>query len=165
MGYNLTIGEAKIYYDPEYLVVGLTAENVTHPDAPDHDSFVGKSNKRMPSYVGWRDFCRDAGIEPLFYGEGWGPEMRRRKPCQEGFHRETPLLNEHPGTEPICKGDFDYIREARIRREKTNGGKQPGFESDDLDDTLARLLWLEFWMGWALENCKIPVFHNSRVFI
>ena len=27
--------------------------------------------------------------------------------------------------------------------------------------TLARLIWLEFWMRWALKNCETPAIENS----
>ena len=50
MGYTITIGEAKLYYDQEYNYVCIEAEDVTHPDAPDHDNTCGKRNSRSPSY-------------------------------------------------------------------------------------------------------------------
>jgi hypothetical protein len=87
-------------------------------------------------------------------------------PCSEAFHRETPLIADHPGAVPLLPGDLEYVRAARIRREQTNGGRPPGFWEDDgtdngNDHTLARLLWLEFWIDWALDNCEVPIIQNT----
>lgn len=166
MGYNLTIGEANLDYDASDLRIRIRAKFATHPDAPTHDDYVGNGNSRSPGYGAWSEFCKEAGITELFYGTGWSREERRYKECSESFHRETPLLANHPGAQPICQGDLDYVRQARIRREQTNGGKEPGFWDDDnrdngKDPQLARLLWLEFWFDWALKNCQMPIMENS----
>jgi hypothetical protein len=171
VGYTITIGEAKIAYDPEWLSISIEAESEEHDDAPNHDGFTGKSNSRSPSYTVWPDFCRDAGIYELFYGGGWDKANGYYKSCPDGYHRETPLLAHHPSAQPICKGDLDVIRAARVKREQTNGGRPPGFWEYDkekrdfidngTDSTLARLLWLEFWMDWAIKNCRIPIIENT----
>lgn len=166
MGYNLTIGNARLHYYPEYQHLCIEAEPAQHPDAPDHDPYTGKGNSRSPSYTAWHDFCLEAGIEPLFYGGGWDRDLRAYRKCPENFHRERPLLVEHPGVQPLCRRDLEYVKAARLRREATNGGREPGFWDDDgkdngKDPTLARLLWLEFWLKWALDNCAIPVLENT----
>ena len=166
MGYNLIIGNAVLKYDADDPRVWIEAERAEHPEAPDHDDFVRKTNSRSPSYTAWHGFCREAGIYELFYGQGWDRDSRSYRQCSEEFHRETPLLKEHPGAQPILPQDLEYVRAARIKRERTNGGKGPGFWADDgvdngTDPTLARLLWLEFWMGWALTNCPMPIIENS----
>ena len=168
MGYNLTIGNAILRYSADDLYLRIGAEVVEHPD----DRYTGKSNSRSPSYTAWNDFCREAGIHEMFYGKGWDRDDLRYRNCSDDFHRETPLLVEHPGTQPLCRGDLEFVRAARIRREQSNDGRPPGFwecsnetgwvEVDNgTDPTLARLLWLEFWIGWALDNCDIPVLANS----
>lgn len=169
MGYTITIGNAALKFDQDDLYLRIDVEGAEHPDAPAHCRFTGNGNSRSPSYTTWHEFCQDAGIYPLFYGQGWDRDARRYRECPEGFHRETPLLVEHPGCQPICHADLGYITAARIRREQTNGGKPAGFfesiggcEIDNgTDHTLARLLWLEFWVRWALENCTIPAVGNT----
>ena len=172
MGYTLTIGNAALRYDADDLYLCIEAEGATHPDAPDHDKFTGKGNSLSPSYTVWSDFCRDAGIYELFYGQGWSREERRYLECSEDFHRETPLLAHHPGYAPICRADLDFVKAARERREQSNGERPPGFfdygaETDwkevdnGTDPVLARLVWLEFWLEWALGNCAIPIIENS----
>lgn len=164
MGYIITIGEAYINDDRDGHV-RILAHVETNPNAPSHCPYTGIGNQRSPSYGQWSEFCRDAGIETLFYGKGWSQIERGYLPCPDDFHRETPLFADHPGASRILPEDLEYIRQARIKREHSNGGRKPGFIStpdDDqtVDSTLARLLWLEFWMNWALLNCKIPIIEN-----
>jgi hypothetical protein len=163
MGYNLTIGEAVIEVNDEY--VRIAAEFAESDDAPTHCHFTKNGNSRSPSYTAWSEFCKAAEIYELFYGEGWSREERRYIPKQD-FYRETVLLGEHPGAAVIIPADLTYIRDARIKRELINGGREPGFWDDDgvdngKDHVLARLLWLEFWFDWALKNCENPVIQNT----
>jgi hypothetical protein len=170
MGYNIIIGNACLQYHKgdEYIRIDVTP--ATHPDAPTHCPFTKNSNSRSSSYTAWSKFCDDAGITELFYGQGWNRDIRRYMDCTEDFHRETPLLAEHPGAFALLPGDLEYIAAARAKRERSNGGKPAGFwdmdkewnEIDNGEDpTLARLLWLEFWIGWALDNCEMPTISNT----
>lgn len=171
MGYTLTIGEATLHFVPEDQYLRIEAQRATQPGAPNHDRFTGNGNSRSPSYTGWKEFCEEAGISELFYGGGWDREARGYRECSENYHRSTPLLAEHPGSQPLCDGDLKEVRAARMHREKNNGGREPGFWDydkethqdipNDKDSTLARLLWLEFWIAWALENCRIPILQNT----
>lgn len=167
MGYNISIGNATLNYQKGDEHMSIRVESASHPDAPDHCPYTGKGNMRSPSYTGWSEFCKEGGINELFYGQGWSREERRYTECSDDFHRETPLLAKHPGAFPLLPADLDYVREARINRERTNGGKPPGFWDGDgsvdngNDHVLARLLWLEFWIQWALDNCEYPAMANS----
>ena len=170
MGYTLTIGELAVSISDEY--VNLDAEGASLPDAPAFGEPTDHQNQRWPSYTAWADFCRDAGIQPLFYGTGWlGPE-RRYGECPEGFHRERPLLSEHPGAAPITEADAVYVENALAAYRKEHPTAVAGFgvglmgealpEADpNCDATLARLEWLAFWMRWAIANCERPVVANS----
>ena len=163
MGYNLTIGEASIKVDDEFIYIG--AEPASDSDAPDHCPYTGKGNTRSPSYTAWSDFCKQAGVYELFYGDGWSRTEMRNIPKYD-FYRETILLQDHPGAAVIIPEDLEYVRKARKNYEINNGGKEAGFWDEyDVDNgkdpTLARLLWLEFWIEWALKNCKNPIMANS----
>jgi hypothetical protein len=161
MGFNFTIGNAKIEISKEDSDISLCIDEIEHPDAPDFCEYVRKGNVRSPSYTGWHDFCVEAKIEELFYGiEG------QEGNCSENFHRETCLIADHPGIALLTEKDFEYIKAARVFRESTNGGKEPGFWDDDnkdngKDHVLARLIWLEWWFRWALDNCEYPCISNS----
>lgn len=164
MGYTLTIGNAILAYYPADMYLEVGAELASQEGAPDHCRFTGKGNSRSSDYSTWEGFCKEAGIYELFFGQGWGVSGGYG-PCPDGFHRETPLLAKHPGYQPLCEADYEFVKQARIRREANNGGLRPGFWDDetdnDTDGVLARLLWLEFWIGWALKNCEIPIIANS----
>ncbi len=169
MGYTITIGNGVLGYTKGDEHLRIRAERATHADAPAHCPYTGNGNSRCPSYTAWHDFCKDAGIHELFYGQGWSRDERRYLECGDEFHRETPLLAEHPGAFALLPADLEYVRAARVRREATNEGKPPGFWDYDArgevdngkDHVLARLLWLEFWIDWALTNCTIPTIENS----
>jgi hypothetical protein len=65
------------------------------------------------------------------------------------------------GALPPDGGKVTALTEAHLRQAQTavrcsvNHG-EPGF-IEGHDATLARLLLLEFWIGWALRSCKSPV--------
>jgi hypothetical protein len=164
MGYTLIIGEAEIEQYDEWVLI--SAKSATMDDAPNHCPFTKNGNMRSPSYTTWSEFCKEAGIFPMFYGSGWSREERRYESAEGNFYRETPILQDHPGASGLIAGDLEYVRAARINREKTNGGKPPGFWDDfevdnGKDPVLARLVWLEYWIDWALKNCENPVLANS----
>ena len=166
MGYDISIGNASLEYSKGDEYMRISVELTTHPDAPTHCPYTKDGNMRSPGYCAWHEFCEDAGITEMFYGQGWDGSQRRYVECTDSFHREAPLLSEHPGAFPLLAEDLQYIRAARIKREATNGGKPPGFWDDDgnkdngNDHVLARLLWLEFWIDWALTNCEMPAIAN-----
>ena len=167
MGYTITIGQAVIdYYEDS---VSIDAESATHPNAPDHCPFTGNGNTRSPGYSAWHEFCEAAGLTELFYGGGW--QSPGYAPCSDGFHRETCLLNEHPGAQPINKADAEYVSKKLAEYRDKHPDAKPGFwdfgehtgwrEVDNGNDpVLARLLWLDFWMRWAVENCTQPILAN-----
>jgi hypothetical protein len=166
MGYNITIGELDVFYDQEDSYIGLTAKVVEEENAPDHCKYTGKGNSRSPSYTAWSVFCEEAKISELFYGQGWSSEFRQYLNCGEDFHREVPLLRDHPGAQPITQKDLNYIQYKLKNYQETNPNAVPGFWEEynvdnGKDPVLARLIWLEFWMNWALENCERPVIANS----
>lgn len=170
MGYTLTIGELEVEVQDEY--VRLDAEGVKRDDAPAYGEPTDHTNSRWPSYTGWADFCRDAGIEPLFYGTGWQGPDRRYGECPEDFHRERPLLSEHPGAAPITEKDAAYVEAALAAYKAAHPNAVPGFSEDmsgkplpeagpNLDGNLVRFEWLAYWLRWAVENCERPVVANS----
>lgn len=97
MSYSLKIGEAELEYEKEDLFLRISAKLISSPNAPDHDRYIGQTNERSPSYSGWHEFCREVDLETLFFGSGWSREQRCYLPCPEGYHRENPLIKDHPG--------------------------------------------------------------------
>ena len=163
MGYTLTIGNARVESGCDYgeLWAKWSVDGATHPDAPTfpNDSMTGNSNQRSPSYSGWADFARDAGLERFF------------------FDKEGGILRSHPGCVPLTQAHHTEVL-AALQRCQALSKKPPGFagdhvfnpethqwepsaEQDRYDHTLARLIWTEWWIRWALENCETPAFENT----
>lgn len=153
MGFNLKIGNAYVEANkdefPE-LRASWYVREVSLPDAPvfPHDEMTGSTNCRYPTYSAWREFCMKVGLTDLFYDK------------HEGF------LRSHPGCQGITQRDADEVTEALVVYRATTN-KEPGFHDDEdpasfkRDPQLARLIWLEFWMQWAVKNCETPAFYNS----
>ena len=154
MGLNLKIGNAYVEANkdafPE-LRANWYVREVSLPDAPTfpHDELTGNTNCRYPTYSAWREFCMKVGLTDLFYDKHEG------------------LMRSHPGCQGITQRDADEVTEALAAYRATHD-KEPGFYGDDdnsdddeWDPQLARLIWLEFWMQWAVKNCETPAFYNS----
>lgn len=162
MGYTITIGNAKPVHSKEdgYLDARWVVEGVSRDDAPTfpNDDMTGNSNERSPSYTGWADFCRAAGIYDLFYNDDDG------------------LIRPHPGCVMLSEHHLTTVQ-AALQKWRTHSTKPPGFtgwpkrdpatgqtvtpDEGKYDSTLARLMWLEWWMRWALANCETPAVENS----
>lgn len=163
MGYNLTIGNAVPEFSKDYgeLSARWVVPFVRHPDAPvfPNDGLTANSNGRSPSYSGWSIFCDHVGLTRLFYDERDG------------------LLRPHPGCKLLTAAHHTEVL-AALQRRQTSSDKPPGFAGDSkfnhetrawepspdegkYDHHLARLIWLEWWMRWALANCETPAFENT----
>lgn len=149
MGYNIYIGNAVPQFnksDFPYLSARWTVEPTEHPDAPDFSVDgcpTGNGNGRGPSYSVWTDFTKWAGLYEMFYNE------------DDGF------LRPHPGCCGITVEQVQEV-EAALHHKKNVATRPAGFSEDgSLDHNLARLMWLAFWMRWAVENCETPAIFNS----
>lgn len=146
MGYSIYIGEAVIKDDDDHVWLGV--KQIEHPEAPffPNDSMTGRTNGRHPSYGGWAEFTRETGLYDLF------------------FDKENGLMAEHPGVAKLLPKHHARVKTALEFRQVVSKGA-PGFppmgKTDGSDPMLARLIWLEWWMRWALANCKCPALENS----
>jgi hypothetical protein len=148
MSYSIGIGNAIPEITDNYLYgFGWTVECVQLDDAPHWPGadISGKGNYRYPAYLGMRDFCEQAKITSLFFGD-----------CED----DGALLFHHPGIAHLRREHLEVISAARMRYELDHPGAVLGW-NDDCDPVLARLVWYEFWMRWALENCEHPAVCNS----
>jgi hypothetical protein len=123
---------------------GVHVPQVNLPDAPTFvgDEMTGNGNGRHPGYSQWSDFCEAAGLHGLF------------------FEKHVGLMSSHPGTFALRAEHHAIVRAALTNWQNNHPNATPGF-GDENDGVLARLLWLDFWMGWALGNCARPAVHNS----
>lgn len=172
MGYTLAIGEAVIVWHEDCVSIGV--EHLTLEDAPEFGEPTGKSNCRWPSHFAWSATCRNLEICRVMYNsrDGGADEL-----ALEG-HIRQPLMPSHPGVAPITIEHVRYI-EGRVadykRRHPDHRAEYPPpkpgavlcggmFSERDLiddpryDGSLCRAEWLLFWLRWAVDNCKRPVF-------
>jgi hypothetical protein len=129
-------------------------DKIEDPNAPSFagDETTGKSNGRHAAYIGWDRFCKDTGLNTMF------------------FDPESGLMREHPGV-----FEFNQIHLATVRKtlsafKKRWPGITPGFAQDDwryewskqeiAAGDLARLIWLEWWMAYAIKNFRHPGIAN-----
>lgn len=173
MGYDIYIGEADPYFpsgeEREYdRTPRFKVATRCHPEAPvfPGDGLTENSNHRAPSYGTWTDFARDVGLYDLFFGA--------RPVYGEKITREVSLMREHPGIALLTASDLLEVRQARERWEAkpwpaseriagwdpAHRWTDPGEPDPRYDGGLARLLWLEWWITWALANCKAPAIYN-----
>jgi len=172
MGYNIAIGEAVFRGSKEEAYLSVWADSEVHDAAPSfpNDELTGQSNERSPSYIGWADFCRETGLYGMFFGLNG-----RRNPYMEGdpnCHRDQPIMADHPGYAAINNEDAFAVKQALEQHILKHGELNPGFtnwaasEADTPTNALqcatrARLIWLDYWVRWAVENCAHPVIANS----
>ena len=135
MGYRLLIGEKTIEreeYDGE-LVEHIYAKEIENDQAPDNG--IGyKDNTRSPSYRGWWEFREATGSHGLF----------------------DELINEHPGCVDLTRDHLETL----VRIYNTYKKKNKQSTDEFVNYNINRLEWLVFWVEWALNNCKNPVFVN-----
>lgn len=145
--HSRVINGKTVYYKP-------IVKEIKQDDAPTfpNDEMTGNGNDRHPSYWGWSHFCDITGLTPLF------------------FDQEAGLMREHPGLQPLHAEHALVIDQALKRWKEAHPNTEPGFEKFDFmtgessnygyDATLARLIWLDWWVKWALKNCENPAIRN-----
>jgi len=157
MGYTITIGELQIEKEPEdgldCCCIGFSAKGEHHDNAPAFGEPTDFENSRLPSYSSWSNALRSAGLYGLFFCEGH-------------------LIGGHPGIRLITK---EFIDEFDLRKKEFED-KHPGviatygkvtslFEVDEdnpeCNSTYCRVIWLDYWLKWAFENCETPVINNT----
>lgn len=153
MGYTFTIGNAIPVHDKTdfpYLTASWEVEPTCDALAPTfiNDTMTGNSNVRSPSYSVWSNFCHATGLYEFF------------------FTPDGHLHAGHPGCCGITKEDVKTVTTA-LNRYQHAAVLPPGFEKieyngpPNYDYHLARLMWLEWWMRWAVEHCETPAIQNT----
>jgi hypothetical protein len=173
MSYSIYIGEAILQeYDPKdydgEFAARYSVEGAEEEEAPEfeNDTMTGKGNSRHPGYGAWDDFARSAGLHSFF------------------FDKESGVMRKHPGCFALTKEHQKTVADALTAYQAKYPNTKPGFTSQFMpkpnsgiigsdsrsmgapDEVvaeyhLARLIWLDWWIQWALKNCKRPAISNS----
>lgn len=167
MGYTIRIGEAEVcssWPEPgdDEPFAHWFAKEATAADAPLTDDLTQRSNERWPSYGVWAEFCRNLGLYDWMFDE------------------EIGKMRSHPGCFALTKADVEVVSRAVAEYRRRHPRAEPSFcpcvdcampwhkgEADspphnpNADGSLARAVWLEWWVRWAVENCEHPCISNS----
>ena len=174
MGYNLSIGEAKISWSED--CVSIDCDEVKLDYAPAYGDPTDFTNQRWPSYTTWHNVMSNLDLMDVMYSEG------NHGASDFEWQGKTyyPLLANHPGAAPITKAHVEVVEMKldNYKRKfpnhiaqypplkdgvvKTWVNTEEDYVKDArYDGNLCRGEWLLFWLKWAIENCKYPVFVNS----
>ena len=162
MGYTIKIGEAcwespKEYdwdYAEEGVYLRLDAKSEKHDNAPSFGEPTDFSNERWPSYTSWYEFLKDANIVNFFYD---------KNERTIGGHPGGFMLTERHRA--MVEGASVYLKTLypKAFEYAENGGKWPDNKDEIIDGygCCSRIIWLKYWVNWALDNCDHPVVANS----
>ena len=145
MGYSLTIGQAEINYshDPDDMICNVCVRDEYDKNSPAFGDPTDYTNARWPSYTAWTNFTEWAGLYNMFYEGDFG------------------LLNKHPGCLPLTIDHKRQIDESYERIQTEFPNLVACFNDTPESSYFARLIWLKYWVDWALENCEKPAIQNS----
>ena len=151
MSYDIYIGNAEIEVLEEDedmpLSYSIQVHHMTHPEAPTFpdDTMTGNGNSRHPGYVAWAETMRQAKLHDLF------------------FNKENGLMASHPGNAALRPDHAQKIEQAlaQFRTRYPHAIPRFGDEANDEDAILARLIWLDWWVKYALAHCERPCIYNS----
>jgi hypothetical protein len=68
------------------------------------------------------------------------------------------LIRCHPGIVLLKKKHLKKITSAK-EQWMLNHSQEPGW-LENKDGVLAKLIWYEWWIKWALNNCEYPAIYN-----
>ncbi len=160
MGYSLTIGELEVDKNHEDGIdcscISFGAKGEKHDNAPAFNEPTDFTNQRWPSYGVWSDCLRDAGMYDLFF-------------CDGGH-----LIGGHPGVRLLTKEFYEEFTKRKIAFEAKYPHVEATYGERDTKDIFhedlsnpkcnnvyCRIVWMDYWINWAIENCETPVFANS----
>jgi hypothetical protein len=141
MGYRLGIGERDFDTEENRSFV----KKIKLDDAPINANsavFLEKTNVLMPSYNNWHRFLEEAELTSLFLDE-------------------SGLIKIHPGVVSLTEEHLKAVKFANDNYKKLYYNQGVIDDLSYISFNLDRLNWLEWWMTWALSNCKDPIFTNG----
>lgn len=148
MGYTITIGQLRVDKSPDdgldCSCMRFDADGVKHDGAPAFGEPTDHTNERWPSYSAWSNFLKAVDLYGVFYyGSGH-------------------LIGGHPGIRLVTQELVSAVSSALTGYRERNPGVEAAFnEGDERCGYLCRLIWLDYWLRWSIENCETPVIANS----
>lgn len=112
------------------------------PQFPQENILDRRSNHRAIATHIWGDFLNEVGLWDLFEGHGG-------LAAEAGDDGAVALTVEHHQAVVSALGRYRIAHRQAV----------PQYETTDEDAALARLIWLEWWMAWALAHCEHPAIY------
>lgn len=145
MSYSIYIGEACLEASETELTAEWIVKQEEEPDAPTcpGDDMTGRSNYRAPGTLPWINTISLAGLDDLF------------------FQTDHGLMRDERRISHLTEAHYQEIHAALEHWQKCHPHATPrfGLEVADEDAVLARLIWLDWWVRWALNNCVHPALY------
>ena len=179
MGYTLKIGECRTDYNEDG--VSIDCDVVRRDDAPAFGELTDFESQRRPSYTSWANAMETLGLMDVMFNLRNGG----KGDFEWNGKRRSPLLEVHPGATPITIDHVEYVENKIAEYKKKHpdhiakfpppkpgakpifgNGSNEIYRNDDYDEdprfdhALCRGEWLAYWLRWAINNCKQPVFVN-----
>lgn len=147
MGYSITIGELSVDTSPEdgleSSCIFFSAKSVSIEGSPAFGEPTDGTNMRWPSYSAWYKFMDYVGLKDIFYHSG-------------------NLIGGHPGVRLVTTELLQRVQIAKTQMEMMTPPPVATMENyTEKNGYYCRLIWLEYWCTWAINNCKVPVIANS----
>lgn len=145
MGYTITVGELRVQKDPEDGIepdcLSFRADGAGSPDAPAFGNPTDRTNSLWPSYTAWAETMRISGLTDAFFYQG-------------------SMIGGHPGVRLVTPELVETVTYALRGLEAKNPNAKAEYGTD-VGAAMCRLIWLDYWLRWAIENCETPVIANS----
>lgn len=132
MGYNIAIGNAVVEADKAYFPELHAAWTVK---VVEHENAPAFGEPTDYSNARWPSYSGWAGFLRATDLEDWWKKV----------------AEQHPGCYGLEQEDVDTVAEAMKKYVK----------SDEEDWNYNRLVWLDYWVRWAVENCETPAIENT----
>lgn len=132
MGYNITIGNAVPVFGKDYF-----------PELNADWEVEGVTHENAPAFGEPTDYTNQRWPSYTAWS-GFVDDTGLREWHNEKFER-------HPGCVGLTAEDVEIVSNAL-----TNYVPQ-----GEEDWNYNRLVWLEYWVRWAVENCETPAIENS----
>lgn len=132
MGYNITIGNAVPEFDKDYF-----------PELNADWSVEGVTHDTAPAFGEPTDYTNQRWPSYTAWA-GFVDDVGLREWHNEKFHR-------HPGCVGLTQDDVVIVSNALKNY----------VSKDEEDWNKNRLIWLDYWVRWAVENCETPAIENS----
>lgn len=145
MGYSIYIGEGVIdvpsKYDVDWLRVYVKSP-LRKPRGPSYPGSGGSCAMWEGGYGHFTKFAEDVGLSQFFFAE------------------ESGVLSVHPGALRLRKHHHLLVSAAVQAFKAKHPDVAPSYVEGGVHEKLAMLLEFEYWIGVALETCKLPTMYN-----